>query len=477
MSQHDPVDNPSGKKNPADLINKYFDGVLPIKDGRFTANLLPSHINNVYPAPHGELTKFRSSEDRTQHNTYGMNPGEREDAIIHSNEAKTCLVDKNDMPVNVLYRIYNVTADKKLICRPDNLMNEGFNHSSITRDGAIECAGHITIENGIITMINNSSGHYQPTLLDLYNAINTIQKYGKNVFSEKCEISAYINEKVGSRNFTMTEFKEYMHAPITNAKGEEVPRVAQMRIDRYDAHRAIGSVKHELNKEDTDPTLFAPGEYHPPLDTGTTAPAVAPSATVNQHTSSTPLSTQPLSFDAMEVYQIRDAYSNSDTRTKLDIINLTDTYSPKSAELCQQLVQLHSMYEVEHTKTVNHILTNMIGWSDNSTNSREEIKNLLNTNSYFTTFGNHCTDPQVKAEFFDKIGKLAVISGIKFEDLAMYNVSEDGRQMLEKSYKFHKELDKTAHTMKRFNSTENISSTSSSSLQHRPRSRTNSQSL
>ena len=564
MSQHD-----ESKKNSKDLINKYFDGVLPIKDGKFTANLRQANDDIIFPSPNGELANFRKTEERHMHNTYGMTPPEMQDAIINYNKEKACLVDKNDIPVNVDYRLYNVTADKKLICRPEELMSTPFNHSSITRDGAIECAGHITIKEGIITEINDYSGHYIPMPLDLYNAICTIKKYGDNVFSKTCKVSMYDPDIKGGVTLTMPEFMEYMHETIPNAKGELVPRVAQMRIDRYDSNRAIVSVSHKFDRENgssiedimnaqdiqyargvkhlyTFPrdlfdkpfqdrhyqnlTVGMSDEYNASRSTITLNSAqlfdylsnspnrqiadnvigkllengieqdpkfiptalqtqrlaetvkqelldVAAPTMLNQHEARVQVSeqtTSPSQFDKMEVYQIRDLYNRNDPMIQSQIIDFASIYSPKSSEIYSQIIQSHNMYQVEDVKVVNKILTNMLGWASNERKSLEESKNMLQTNSYFVWFGQHCPDPQVKSQFFDKMGKLAVMAGVSFENLAKQNIGNDELRQLEQSYNLHKGLAEASHAMKRFTSVDNLSSAISAA---KPTSRSRSQSL
>lgn len=50
-----------------------------------------------------------------------------------------------------------------------------FQHSSILSGGAVIYAGYITINNGVITSINNGSGHYRPTDRNTINALKVLE--------------------------------------------------------------------------------------------------------------------------------------------------------------------------------------------------------------------------------------------------------------------------------------------------------------
>lgn len=57
-------------------------------------------------------------------------------------------------------------------------VNQGpgqFHHSSFTAGGDIQAGGQIVITNGVITAINNASGHYQPSDAALFAAIANIK--------------------------------------------------------------------------------------------------------------------------------------------------------------------------------------------------------------------------------------------------------------------------------------------------------------
>jgi len=50
----------------------------------------------------------------------------------------------------------------------------------------IACAGHIEVQNGKISKINNSSGHYMPSILQLILAISYFHE--KNVIAENLNL-------------------------------------------------------------------------------------------------------------------------------------------------------------------------------------------------------------------------------------------------------------------------------------------------
>jgi hypothetical protein len=58
-------------------------------------------------------------------------------------------------------------------------------HSSYTAGQAIRCAGTWKVEGGVVKEISDSSGHYQPTLHHMINAVETLKTYGVDIANLK----------------------------------------------------------------------------------------------------------------------------------------------------------------------------------------------------------------------------------------------------------------------------------------------------
>jgi hypothetical protein len=56
-----------------------------------------------------------------------------------------------------------------------------FNHSSLNAGNDVVCAGMMKCSNGIITLISNESGHYQPTATQLANALAVLAEDGADL--------------------------------------------------------------------------------------------------------------------------------------------------------------------------------------------------------------------------------------------------------------------------------------------------------
>jgi len=72
----------------------------------------------------------------------------------------------------IVYSEYVVSLDNKFY------VNKGRFHSEIMSGGAVKCAGCISAKNGIITSIDNVSGHYRPTPERFFATMNTLTDRG-----------------------------------------------------------------------------------------------------------------------------------------------------------------------------------------------------------------------------------------------------------------------------------------------------------
>ncbi len=64
---------------------------------------------------------------------------------------------------------------------------DNFNHSTFNAGKDVICAGLISVNDGILTSINNSSGHYKPTRQNLHNAVTLLD--GEGVDFTHCVIT------------------------------------------------------------------------------------------------------------------------------------------------------------------------------------------------------------------------------------------------------------------------------------------------
>lgn len=115
---------------------------------------------------------------------------------------------------NQLWLNYNLDNFKK-----------GGNHPTITGDGkAVLCGGHITIENGKITYIDNNSGHFRPSKRQLWQALCLLNQRG--LISSNATIG-YIQEDLMIKPFS--EVKPHL---VSNPR-YKYPDVTSVLSDKY----------------------------------------------------------------------------------------------------------------------------------------------------------------------------------------------------------------------------------------------------
>ena len=210
---------------------------LPIEDGKFTPDLRQVGLTYIQEED-GEFAKFVAG-DSSQFATHGMNAEERKAATLKYDPEKDYLVDSKGKKASSDKLFYNVTREGDLIVQPK--FTENFHHSSITRDGSVICAGHIGIEDGKIAYIDIDSGHYTPTDLDLYNAVNVLQKQAPQIFSEDAVAQGY-----QTMGIPLEEFTKFMEELIPD-KSLMTSRIEVLRKQRIDEHLKI-SKKSEMIK-------------------------------------------------------------------------------------------------------------------------------------------------------------------------------------------------------------------------------------
>lgn len=79
--------------------------------------------------------------------------------------------------------IFVVSTDKKLYVRPEPEYwgRDAFTHSSFLSGGAVATAGEMHVRGGVITLISNASGHYQPVGNTLEYLLDLLEKEGADL--------------------------------------------------------------------------------------------------------------------------------------------------------------------------------------------------------------------------------------------------------------------------------------------------------
>lgn len=76
------------------------------------------------------------------------------------------------LDTGIVYSEYVLSLDNKLY------VNKGRFHSEIMSGGAVRCAGCVSARNGVITSIDNASGHYRPSSERYYSAMHSLLEQG-----------------------------------------------------------------------------------------------------------------------------------------------------------------------------------------------------------------------------------------------------------------------------------------------------------
>jgi hypothetical protein len=80
------------------------------------------------------------------------------------------------------------------LLRTEGKKGEYFNHSSFNAGKEVLCAGILLIKRGVLMYIDNNSGHYQPSELDLVEALETLRADGVSLTD--VGISTYKSRKI-----------------------------------------------------------------------------------------------------------------------------------------------------------------------------------------------------------------------------------------------------------------------------------------
>jgi len=98
-----------------------------------------------------------------------------------------------------------------------------YHHSSLLAGGRVACAGEMKVTNGVLKLLSNKSGHYQPDNDDLLHALAILQKNGNsmqfavnrlkagNQVDRYPSVDAFITS-IGQDNKTVLEAREALKA-------------------------------------------------------------------------------------------------------------------------------------------------------------------------------------------------------------------------------------------------------------------------
>ena len=113
------------------------------------------------------------------------------------------LCDVRDAPITTKHAYgepYAMDRYGNLFLTESTAMIPGqLNHSSFNAGREVICAGIIIIEDGLLKMINNSSGHYKPDQLDLHEMLNVLAEEGVDLAAAVVEV--IVNVERGVKNY------------------------------------------------------------------------------------------------------------------------------------------------------------------------------------------------------------------------------------------------------------------------------------
>lgn len=196
--------------------------------------------------------------NKDEFTTYGMTEAERVKSTLLYDSEKGILVDYYGNEANFSYRIYNMTKEGFLIVKPEKI-DSRFNHSSICLTASIVCAGYISVNHGKITYINNSSGHYTPTSLNLFDTIRLISYYSPAIFTDDAVVDSIYEKSTNIHDFRARfDAKLDDESNITYAS-----YLRQIKINKWRENSKKNNLVLRLEGEDLYSEIFLinPDEY------------------------------------------------------------------------------------------------------------------------------------------------------------------------------------------------------------------------
>ncbi len=123
-------------------------------------------------------TTFLSREQRAEHRVHISNglfykDGEKFDTRnMHSHDKKG-------------FAAYTLNANGELSVFVHNRMRDGIAHSSMNAGAPVVAAGELVIEDGVLKALSTHSGHYQPSLFNVYRALEHFYSHGISIEQAK----------------------------------------------------------------------------------------------------------------------------------------------------------------------------------------------------------------------------------------------------------------------------------------------------
>lgn len=116
-------------------------------------------------------------------------------------------------------------------------------HSSFLAGGAVACAGEVAISGGVMTAISNTSGHYRPGPVYLWQAVKQLQMLGVPLSSLRVDVMGV------SKNFKNAE--EFLGAmdPVANPELFDAAEAIK-HLDAYFAEKSRNKHKEEETKKE-----------------------------------------------------------------------------------------------------------------------------------------------------------------------------------------------------------------------------------
>ncbi|TKC87732.1 hypothetical protein FAZ69_15705 [Trinickia terrae] len=121
--------------------------------------------------------------------------------------------------------------------------NNGRYHSSYFSGGSVLCAGEIRIRNGVVTHINDKSGHYRPDSSNLARAVEALETQGVNIKNILVKALGY-GEMMAERYLEKINERLDVYRTISHHASS-----APSAISRFEHGVVMNRISHDVRKE------------------------------------------------------------------------------------------------------------------------------------------------------------------------------------------------------------------------------------
>jgi hypothetical protein len=194
--------NPTVNRRRRPSVFEFYQSIVGrlTEDTGVTVNVLPSWLERTFGkdmVAHGvevdlehDSAKYLSEEERRQYKlifkgglAYQQKWWEDStDLALANTESRN---PGADTPITELFGGYVASISGDFYSGPHNVgalkVGNGRYHSSYLAGNAVLCAGEIRIRDGVVSHINNNSGHYQPNGSNLARAVEALAVEGANI--------------------------------------------------------------------------------------------------------------------------------------------------------------------------------------------------------------------------------------------------------------------------------------------------------